>query len=98
MTSDLLLINDHSHPLLAMAGLRAVDPDGRRVINHDGVCRCRRRGAGYGHEAGVETDCAGHVERDRLAWLCKGGLCDGVVIGRELELHHVADVGFDVVG
>ena len=95
---DLLLINHHNHPLLAMASLRAVEPDGRRVINHDCVCRCRGRGARYGHEARVETHCTRGVQRDRLAWLRKGGLCDGVVVGCELELHHIADVRLDVVG
>ena len=81
-----------------MATLRAVEPDGRCVINHDGVCRCRGRGARYGHEARVETHRAWGVQRDRLAWLREGGLCNGVVVGRELELHHVADVRLNVVG
>lgn len=98
MGEDILLVNDHGHSVLAMLGLRAVDPYWRRVVDHDGICwRCRGRSR-HRHEARVETRCAGLVQSDRLAWLGEGGLRDGVVVGRELELHHVADVRLDVVG
>jgi hypothetical protein len=35
---DVLLVDDHSHSALAMSCLRAVNPDGSRVVDQDGVC------------------------------------------------------------
>jgi len=93
-----VLINNHDHSLLAMASLRAINPNRSRVINRNSVCG-RGRGRGTdGHEAGVETNSARRVESDGLAGLCEGRLSDSVVVGRELELDHVAYRGFDVVG
>jgi hypothetical protein len=80
-----------------MGCLRAVDPDGCGIVDGDGVrggisgTRC------YGHEAGVKaSDIAVHAYG--LAWLVKGGLRNSVVASSELELHHVAHSGLDIVG
>lgn len=81
-----------------MHSLRAINPNRVRGVDHDRVRRRCRRAARHGHETAVETSCAGCVHGDGLARLREGGLCHGVVVGRELELHHVADGGFDVVG
>lgn len=37
------------------------------------------------------------MQGDRLAWVVEVGLRDSVVLGHELELHHVAFGGDDVV-
>jgi hypothetical protein len=95
---SLHFINHHHHPILTVLALRAIDPDRRRVVNHNRISGRCRRGARYWHETAVETLRAWGVHGDRLAGLREGGLRDGVVVGRELELHKVADVGFDVVG
>lgn len=80
-----------------MLALRAVDPHGGRAVDHDGVGGRGGRGGGDGHEARVEASRVG-VQRDGLARLVEGRLRDGVVGGCELELHHVALGGDEVVG
>lgn len=81
-----------------MLRLATVTPDGRRVVDHDRVRRSRRGSGSRGHETRPETDCARRVESNRLAWIREGRLRDGVVGGTELELHDIADCGYDVVG
>lgn len=75
-----------------MLALGAVDPDGLRVVDGDGVGGRHAHGlaGGGGLEARVE---AGEVavRRDGLARVVKGRLRRGVVAGHELELDHVAD-------
>lgn len=80
-----------------MLSLRTVHPYWRRRIHHNSIRRHSRRRSAHRHEPGVEARSVG-VETDRLAWLIKGRLCDGVVCWCELELHHVALGGDDVVG
>lgn len=82
-----------------MAALSAVDPKGVGVVDHDGVNGAHAHGlAGRrGDEARVEASSVG-VLRDRLAGLVEGRLGRGVVSSKELELHHVAYRGLDVVG
>jgi hypothetical protein len=98
MRENIHFVDHHRHSVLAMLGLGAVDPYGRCIVDHDSVCWCCCRGSGHGHKAGVETYCAWGVQGEGLARLGKGGLSDGMVGGRELELHHVADFGLNVVG
>lgn len=94
---SLLLVDDHGHAGLAMLGLRAVDPHGRGGINEDSISRDLRIGRRNRHETG-EDACDARVQGDRLAWVVEIGLRDTVVLGHELELHHVAFGGDDVVG
>ena len=76
----------------------AVDPDGLGVVDHDAVRVDDSRGHGglCVLEPGVETRGVA-VQADGLAGLVEGGLGDGVVAGEELELHHVAHGGLEVV-
>lgn len=80
-----------------MLALRAVQPEGRLARDHDGVGRHGGVGRGHGHEARPEA--SPNVGAGQgLAGRIEGRLRDGVVLGRELELHHVADGGFEVLG
>ena len=80
-----------------MHSLGAIQPNRRCVVNHDRVCWRRRCCGGDWHEPRVEAGGARHVHCDGLTGLREGGLCHGVVVGRELELYHVADIGLDIV-
>lgn len=80
-----------------MHSLGAIQPNRRCVVNHDRVCWRRRCCGGDWHEPRVEAGGAGHVHCNGLTGLREGGLCHGVVVGRELELYHVADIGLDIV-
>ena len=93
---SILLVDDQVHAFLAMGGLRAVYPDRGGVVDGDGVGGGVGGAGGHGHEAREE---ARHVAvaGDGLAWLVEGRLRDCVVARRELELHHVAYGGLDVV-
>jgi hypothetical protein len=93
---SLLLVDDHGHAGLAMLGLCAVDPHGRGGINEDSKSRDGRISRLNGHET-REDACDAGVQGDRLAWVVEVGLYDRVVLGHELELHHVAFGGDDVV-
>lgn len=97
--SDSLLIDDHDHAALAVLALGAVQPDGLRVVDHDGVGgdHARLLGRGCGLVAGVEAGDVGHDGADGSARLVECRLCHGVVACHELELHHLARVGLDVV-
>ena len=68
---DELLVDDHSHSLLTMHSLGAVNPHWGRVVDHDGVCRGRGRCCCDGHEARVDTRNVG-VHGDGLAGLVEG--------------------------
>ena len=81
-----------------MAGLGAINPNGRRVINQNSIRRRRRRARTNWHKTAVEASDVKGVEGDGLAGLREGGLGDGVVVGRKLELDEVADIRLDVVG
>jgi hypothetical protein len=93
----LLLVDDHGHAGLAMLCLGAVDPHGRCGIDEDGVGRHAHVSRCNGNEA-RENACGIRVQAYRLAWIVKIGLRDGVVLGHELELHHVAFSSGDIVG
>lgn len=83
-----------------MASLGAVDPERGGVVDLDGVGGDHASGlrGSDGHEARVEASHVAHDAVDGLARLVEGGLGDGVVASNELELHHVACSGLDVVG
>lgn len=80
-----------------MLSLTTIEPHGCSGVYHHGVSRGGSGGSSDGHEAGVDAGEVG-VHGDGLAGSVEGGLRDGVVVGGELELDHVADGGFDVVG
>lgn len=94
---DIRNVDDHSHTRLAMLSLTAVQPDWLRVVDHNSVSRGSCIRCLDGHEARVDTRYVASC-RDGRTWLCKGGLCDGVVVGCELELYHVSHRSFDIVG
>jgi hypothetical protein len=93
----LLDVNDHSHSLLAMLCLGAVKPHGGCVVDQNSICGNRGSGGCDWHEARVDTSDVG-VEGNRLAWVVESRLGDCVVIGRELELHHISNSRCDRVG
>ena len=93
---NLLLVDHHGHSRLAMLGLRAVNPHGIGVIDQDGEGWNLSGIGGNGHESGEDTGDGG-VQGDGLAWVVEVGLRDGVVLWHELELHHVACSGDNVV-
>jgi len=97
--SNSLLVDDHNHAILAVLALGAVQPDGLGVINHDGVSgyHARLLGRSGGLVAGVEAGDVGHHGADGSAGLVESRLCHGVVACNELELHHLARAGLDVV-
>lgn len=95
-----LLVDDHGHAGLAVLPLRAVRPDGLRVVDHDGV---------HGDLARLLVVHGGDVARveggrgrvglgERHAGVREVGLRHGVVAAHELELHHGAHGGGDAVG
>ena len=68
-----------NHAGLTVVTLRAVEPDGCGVVDHDGIDG--HLSAGFdGHEAGEEAGNIGLVVHDGLARLAEGGLHDGVVL------------------
>lgn len=95
---DILDVNNHRHSILAMLSLRTIQPHWRRVVDHNGICRCRHLRSCHGHESRIDTHCPWAVQSEGLAWLIEGGLRDGVVGGRELELYHVSYCCDDAVG
>ena len=75
---DLRVDHPH-HTRLTVLGLRAIEPNGARVVDHNGICR--HLGAlGYRHEAGEETGDVGLDVIDGLAWLVEGRLHHRVVL------------------
>ena len=67
-----LRIDDADHASLTVLALRAVEPDGLRVVDHDGVCGHLGRAGRDGHEAGPEARHVGLDVVDGLAGLVKG--------------------------
>jgi len=100
MWLDSLLVNDHGHAGLAVLALRAVQPHGLGVLDHDGVGRDHALGrtGSDGLVAGEEARDGGVVLVDRSARVVKVGLDDAVVTSTELELDHVASGSLQVVG
>jgi hypothetical protein len=80
-----------------MLRLTTIQPNWLRIINLD---RIRRRVGIRSLDGHEPRKYARHVAGlgDGHAGLGEGGLRDGVVVGCELELHHVACGGFYVVG
>ena len=80
-----------------MLALRAVDPHGLGVIDHDGVGWDIGGIGGDGHETRED---AGKVRMhvDGLTGVIEVGLGDGVVLWHELELHHVTLGRDDIIG
>jgi len=81
-----------------MRALGAVQPHWRSVVHHNRICGCHLIGGLDGHVARVDARYVLHDVGDGHAWGVEGGLRDGVVHGRELELHHVSNLCLDVVG
>jgi len=83
-----VLVDNAAHAFLAViaVGLRAVVPDGVRVLHRKGedVWCFTRSGVE------VETREDGVVAAERLAWLVKRGLHESVRLGEEVELHEIA--------
>ncbi len=95
--TSILFVDHHAHTSLAMLALRAVQPNGFRGGNVNGV----NRGAGVAGLNWLEArEESGGVTRagQRGARRIKGGLSDGVVGRVELELDLVSDSGNYVVG
>lgn len=64
------------------------------VLDHEGKdVLCLARGSRE-VEAGEDALAVGQ----RLAWLVKAGLYDGVVLGKEVEFDQIAGLGDDVLG
>jgi hypothetical protein len=83
-------VDGENHALGAVVALLAVDPEG--VLGLDlPVATGETVGhrVGDGEEAGLET--TGH----RLAWVCEGGLRDGVVLLPEGKVQSVTNLGID---
>lgn len=93
---NVLLVDDQSHAALAVRASGAVEPHGGLVLDRDGVGRdLALVGAGIdGHRARVDTVVSVHGGAD----VVEGGLRDGVGASPELELHHVANSGLDLLG
>jgi hypothetical protein len=81
-----------------MLSLRTIQPDRRGVVDLNRICRRRLRRSSHRHESRIDTHCAWAIQSDGLAWLIEGGLRDGVVGGRELELYHISYCRDDAVG
>jgi hypothetical protein len=79
-----------------MLCLRAIDPHGRRVVDENSISGDAQISHQDGHEA-REDACQVGVHADRLARVVEVGLRDGVVLGHELKLHHIAFGGGDLV-
>ena len=73
-------VDDANHAGLAVLALRAVEPDGRGVVERDGVCRQVGRSCRDRHEAGEQAGGVGLDVVDGLAGLVKGRLDDGMVL------------------
>ena len=91
MGLNLRLIHHHCHPVLTVTSLslRAVDPDGLRVVDlHHEF---------HGPESGAQRLKAGKepAARERMAWFREAALHDGVVSGIVAEGEGVADVRGD---
>jgi len=91
-----VLVDDTNHAVLAVVAvlLRAVVPDGSLVLNNDLEDIGSLALLSGEVEAGEETVTLG----ERLAGLAEAGLGDGVVVGEEVPLDNVTDLGDDVVG
>ena len=83
-----------------MLGLAAVQPQRLLILDHDRVDRNHPHAlAGFhGLEARVDTLDAGVDVVDGDTRVVEGGLGDGVVTSPELELHHCAGLGGDLLG
>ena len=95
--SEYLRVNGANHAALAVLALRAVVPDRCSGVDHESIGGHLLCSRGHELKAGEEACGVRHDHVDWHAWVGKGGLCDGVVAASELELHHVAHVGLDVV-
>lgn len=82
-----------------MRTLAAVEPQGLGVVDHDGKDRdfAFILASGNGHKRREDTG-FGRVDLvERLAGVIKVGLRHGVVAVEELELHHGAGLGGDLL-
>ena len=81
-----------------MLALGAVEPDGARVVDHDGKGWSDRVGGLDELEARLEASDIGHDLVDWRARLGEGSLGDGVVHWVELKLNHLSHFGNGVAG
>ena len=90
-----VLVDDTGHAFLAMVAdrLGAVVPEGLLVLDGKGEDVGGLSDVGLEVEAGEDTRAA----RKGLAGLVEGGLHHGVVLGQEVELDQVSDLGDNVL-
>jgi hypothetical protein len=83
-------VDGEDHALGAVVGLLAIDPEGALGLDIP-VATGETVGhrVGDGEEAGLETTV------HRLAWVCEGGLRDGVVLLPEGKVQSVTNLGID---
>lgn len=79
---------------MVAVGLRAVVPEGILVLDGELEDVGSLTGIGFKVETGEDAVAASK----RLAWLVEGGLCNGVVLGEEVEFDQIADLGDNVLG
>jgi len=90
-------IDGANHTALAVITLRAVEPEGRGVVDLKCPDGHRAGGGGGGLEAGEETGHVGLNIVDGRARVAKGSLDNGVVLWVEVELNHRTRRGNEVV-
>lgn len=95
----ILLVDHHDLTVLTVRTLRAIQPDGVGVVDLDAKHLARLLLAIFcvdWKEAREDSGIAGTAE-ERLAWLVKARLSDGVIVWVEFEVDSIANFCFDVV-
>jgi hypothetical protein len=91
-------VDDTNHSPLAMWPSCAVVPDWAGLVDLDGECWHEVIGQLDWHESREEARRGSVSSWDWGAWVCKGRLCDGVVLGVEVELNKFTNFNPQIIG